>query len=131
MRQRGQKAQRAVNGNKPGAPVIIKYRRQVMWIVFRGIVFPSELFAVISEKLHITSVVIIWCCCRLPSAQGSFYVLLHHDVSSVKIYLLFLFEDNNIALLPIVLYCIVLYRRGGHCCPMHCDLFRYIVLPRI
>ena len=28
-------------------------------------------------------------------------------------------------------YCIVLYWRGGHCFPMHCNLFRCIVLPRI
>jgi hypothetical protein len=26
---------------------------------------------------------------------------------------------------------IVLYWRGGHCFPMHCDLFRSVVLPRI
>ena len=26
---------------------------------------------------------------------------------------------------------IVLYWRGGHCCPMHCDLFRSIVFPWI
>ena len=31
----------------------------------------------------------------------------------------------------IVLYCIVLYWRCGHCCPIHCELFRSIVLPRI
>ena len=27
--------------------------------------------------------------------------------------------------------CIVLYLRSDHCCPMHSDLFRSIVLPRI
>ena len=27
-------------------------------------------------------------------------------------------------LYSIRLYCIVLYWRGGHCCPMHCDLFK-------
>ena len=27
--------------------------------------------------------------------------------------------------------CIVLYWRGGHCCPMHYDLFRSIVFPQI
>ena len=31
----------------------------------------------------------------------------------------------------VVMYCIVLYWRGGHCCPMRYNLFRSIVLPRI
>ena len=31
----------------------------------------------------------------------------------------------------IVLYCIVLYWWGGHCCPMHCDLFKIYCAPRI
>ena len=26
-------------------------------------------------------------------------------------------------------YCIVLYWRGGHCCPMHCDLFKIYCAP--
>ena len=28
-----------------------------------------------------------------------------------------------------IIFCIVLYWRGGHCCPMHCDLFKIYCVP--
>ena len=31
--------------------------------------------------------------------------------------------------LPVVFYYIVLYWRDGHCCPMHCDLFKFYCAP--
>ena len=34
-----------------------------------------------------------------------------------------------IVLYCIVLYCIELYWRGGHCCPIHCDLFKIYCAP--
>jgi len=69
-------------------------------------------------RIIFKSWLINWAQRSVPSRKRQFYSLSSFSVPLPNV--------NN--LLSIVLY---LFWWGGHCCPMHCDLSRSIVLPRI
>ena len=75
------------------------------------------LWSTMYHKLHsaVTSI-------KFPNSksfQADVYTWHWKTIDSIYIYIYI-----YIYIFILYLYCIVLFWKGGHCCPMHCDLFK-------